>query len=62
MTLNFFALDFATINLLSIMIGVFLGSLTYPRWKALVYCCFYLLGVAIYYAFKFYLLSQQLIQ
>jgi len=49
--MNFFNIDFVSINLLSVIIGIFIGSLLH--WgRGLVIVCFYLLCLVFYYYFQ----------
>ena len=53
----FFDISFYSINLLSMVLGMFFGA-TMWRVKAMFFVAFYFIGVAIYYGIMYYMKSK----
>jgi hypothetical protein len=54
---SFFDISFNSINLLSIILGMFFGA-TMWRVRAMYFVAFYFIGVAVYYGLMYYLKSK----
>ena len=58
---NFFAISFQTLNLLSFVLGMTYGliSYTWNPWRTWMKVVIYFVGVAVYYAIMFYIASNK---
>jgi len=58
---NFFSVGFSTLNLLSFVLGLMYGLVSYKwnPWRAWMKVVLYFVGVAIYYATMFYIATNK---